>query len=70
MTGGGQVSVTVGIQLAYDRQLWEVSELAGASVLLATSLGTVRQVGTSHLLAHPSTRLLETEEGQPTTSTS
>jgi len=61
VTAGGQVKVTVGTRLAYDGQLWEVRELAAASVLLATVLGSVRQVGLAHLLAHPSTRLLDGE---------
>jgi hypothetical protein len=50
--------LAVGTRLAYDGQWWQVSELDGAHVLLASPAG-VRRVSAGHLLADPSTRLRE-----------
>ncbi len=59
---GGQVSLAVGVRLAYDGQVWEVRELSVPGVLLASPTGAVRQVDVGFLLAHPSTRLAEAAE--------
>jgi hypothetical protein len=61
-TAGG--IITVGTRLFFDGGLWEVTELAGAAVVLRDALGGLRQAGVSHLLADPSTRLLDVPAGQ------
>ena len=48
--------LAVGTRLAYDGQWWQVAELDGPHVLLASPAG-VRRVSAGHLLADPSTRL-------------
>jgi transposase InsO family protein len=54
--------LAVGIRLAYDGQWWQVTELDGPHVLLASPAG-VRRVSAGHLLADPSTRLPEAPGG-------
>ena len=48
--------LAVGTRLAYDGQWWQVAEMDGPHVLLASPAG-VRRVSAGHLLADPSTRL-------------
>ena len=54
--------LAVGTRLAYDGQWWQVAELDGPHVLLASPAG-VRRVSAGHLLADPSTRLPEAPGG-------
>jgi hypothetical protein len=48
--------LAAGTRLAYDGQWWQVAEMDGPHVLLASPAG-VRRVSAGHLLADPSTRL-------------
>jgi transposase InsO family protein len=61
-TAGGIIAV--GTRLFFDGGLWEVTELAGAAVVLRDALGGLRQAGISHLLADSSTRLLDVPASQ------
>ena len=61
-TAGGIIAV--GTRLFFDGGLWEVTELAATAVVLRDALGGLRQAGISHLLADPSTRLLDVPAGQ------
>lgn len=49
--------LAVETRLAYDGQWWQVTELDGPHVLLASQAGGIRRVSASHLLADPGTWL-------------
>jgi hypothetical protein len=66
MNGTGRSTITAGTRMCFDGGLWEVAEMTAAAVVLRDALGGVRQVGISHLLADPATRLLDAGPGQPT----
>jgi transposase InsO family protein len=51
--------ITIGTRLCSDGGIWEVAEITATGVVLRDALGGLRQAGTSHLLADPSTRLLD-----------
>jgi hypothetical protein len=53
-----RVLLAVGTRLAHDGRWWQVSELDGPHVLLSGAAG-VQRVSAAHLLADPSTRLLD-----------
>lgn len=55
--------LAVGTRLAHDGQWWQVSELDGPHILLASPAGNIRRVSAGHLLADPSTRLQEAPGG-------
>jgi hypothetical protein len=57
-----RVLLAVGTRLAHDGRWWQVSELDGPHVLLSGAAG-VRRVSAGHLLADPSTRLLDAPDG-------
>jgi hypothetical protein len=51
--------IAIGTRLRFDGGLWEVAEMTATGVVLRDALGGLRQAGISHLLADPSTRLLD-----------
>ncbi len=56
--------IAIGTRLRFDGGLWEVAELTATAVVLRDALGGLRQAGISHLLADPSTRLLDVPAAQ------
>jgi transposase InsO family protein len=57
--------IAVGVRLGYDGSLWEVAELEAPRVLLRSATGGLRQVDVGHLLAQPSTRLVDADGEAP-----
>jgi hypothetical protein len=57
--------ITIGTRLCSDGGIWEVAQITATGVVLRDALGGLRQAGISHLLAGPSTRLLDTAPAEP-----
>jgi transposase InsO family protein len=57
--------ITVRTRLCSDGGIREVAEMTSTGLVLRDALGSLRQAGVGHLLADPTTRLLDTSPGQP-----